>query len=200
MEQKELKPDFATPDITRLLVEWGGGDQAALDELMPVVHAELQKLAHSYMRRENFAHTLQTTALVNEAYLRLIDQKSVQWQSRAHFFGIAAQMMRRILIDHARSHEYAKRGGKAAKISLDDVAEISDEKATEMIALDEALTELTKIDARRGRVVELRYFGGLSNDEIAAVLQISVNTVLRDWNLAKAWLHRTLTNKTPETA
>ena len=193
MAQKDLKPDYATPEITRLLVEWSDGSQAALDALMPVVHAELQKLAHSYMRRENSAHTLQTTALVNEAYLRLIDQKSVQWQSRAHFFGIAAQMMRRILIDHARSHEYAKRGGKAMKVSLDDVAEISDEKAAEMIALDEALRELAEIDPRRARVVELRYFGGLSNDEISEVLQISVNTIVRDWNLAKAWLHRTLT-------
>ena len=195
MEQKELKPDSATPEITRLLVEWSDGNQAALDALMPIVHAELQKLAHSFMRRENSAHTLQTTALVNEAYLRLIDQNRVQWQNRTHFFGIAAQMMRRILIDHARKHEYAKRGGGAIKISLDDVAEISDEKAAEMIALDEALSELAKIDARRARVVELRYFGGLSNDEISVVLDISVNTVMRDWNLAKAWLHHALTKK-----
>ena len=188
MEQKDLQPE-----ITRLLVEWGEGNQAALDSLLPAVHSELEKLAHSYMRRENSAHTLQTTALVNEAYLRLIDQKRVQWQSRAHFFGIAAQMMRRILIDHARKAEYAKRGGRALKISLDDVAEISDEKASELIALDEAMRELAKVDARRARVVELRYFGGLSNDEIAAVLEISVNTVMRDWNLARAWLHRALT-------
>ncbi len=193
MEQKELKPKPATPEITNLLVEWSDGNQAALDKLMPLVHAELQKLAHSFMRRENSAHTLQTAALVNEAYLRLIDQKRVRWQNRAHFFGIAAQMMRRILIDHARSHEYAKRGGKAVKISLDDVAEISDEKAAELIALDEALRKLAEIDVRRARVVELRYFGGLSNDEISAVLQISVNTAVRDWNLAKAWLHRALT-------
>ena len=192
MEQKELKPKLTTPEITSLLVEWSDGNQAALDALMPLVHAELQKLAHSYMRRENSGHTLQTTALVNEAYLRLIDQNRVHWQNRAHFFGIAAQMMRRILIDHARSYEYAKRGGKAIKISLDDVAEISDEKAAEMIALDEALSELAKIDVRRARVVELRYFGGLSNDEISTVLKISVNTVMRDWNLAKAWLHRCL--------
>ena len=195
MEQKELKPDSATPEITRLLVEWSDGNQAALDALMPIVHAELQKLAHSFMRRENSAHTLQTTALVNEAYLRLIDQNRVQWQNRTHFFGIAAQMMRRILIDHARKHEYAKRGGGAVKISLDDVAEISDEKAAELIALDEALSELAEIDARRARVVELRYFGGLSNDEISVVLDISVNTVMRDWNLAKAWLHHALTKK-----
>ncbi len=193
MEQKELKPKPATPEITNLLVEWSDGNRAALDKLMPLVHAELQKLAHSFMRRENSAHTLQTAALVNEAYLRLIDQKRVRWQNRAHFFGIAAQMMRRILIDHARSHEYAKRGGKAVKISLDDVAEISDEKAAELIALDEALRKLAEIDVRRARVVELRYFGGLSNDEISAVLQISVNTAVRDWNLAKAWLHRALT-------
>ena len=193
MEQKELKPDYATPEITRLLVEWSDGNQAALDALMPIVHAELQKLAHSFMRRENSAHTLQTTALVNEAYLRLIDQNRVQWQNRTHFFGIAAQMMRRILIDHARKHEFAKRGGGAIKISLDDVAEISDEKAAEMIALDEALSELAEIDARRARVVELRYFGGLSNDEISTILKISVNTVMRDWNLAKAWLHHALT-------
>ncbi|MGC2238112.1 MAG: sigma-70 family RNA polymerase sigma factor [Pyrinomonadaceae bacterium] len=192
MEQKTLKPD-AAPEITRLLVEWGGGNRAALDELLPAVHGELQKLARSYMRRENSAHTLQTAALVNEAYLKLIDQKRVEWQSRAHFFGIAAQMMRRILVDHARSHQYAKRGGKSIKISLDDAAEISDEKAGEMLALDEALREFAKIDARRARVVELRYFGGLSNEEISTVLEISVNTVMRDWNLARAWLHKTLT-------
>jgi RNA polymerase sigma factor (TIGR02999 family) len=192
MDQNESKPKFATSELTRLLVEWSDGSQAALDALMPVVHAELQKLAHSFMRRENPAHTLQTTALVNEAYMRLIDQKNLQWQNRAHFFGIAANLMRQILIDHARRRVAAKHGGGAARISLDDVAEISEEKAGDLVALDEALRELAEIDPRRARVVELRYFGGLNNDEIAEVLSISVNTVMRDWNLAKVWLRREL--------
>lgn len=187
------KSENSASNITRLLVEWSGGDRAALDKLLPVVHAELQKLAHSFMRRErNPNHTLQTTALVNEAYLRLIDQRKVHWKNRTHFFGIAAQMMRRILIDHARRHEYAKRGGGSAKISLEEIAEVSDGKAAELVALDEALNELAAIDSRRARVVELRYFGGLNNEEIGAILNISVNTVVRDWNLARAWLYKNL--------
>ena len=178
--------------MTRLLLDWSQGDKAALNELIPLIEHELHRLAHQYMNRENPGHTLQTTALVNEAYLRLIDQKSVRWQNRAHFFAIAAQTMRRILIDHARSRTRAKRGGKAQKISLDEVAVVSHERAGEMVALDEALERLAAIDPRRGRVVELRFYGGLSNDEIAEVLGLSPNTVTRDWNMARAWLYREL--------
>lgn len=178
--------------MTRLLLDWGKGDQAALDELMPLIEQELHRIAHQYMNREGPGHTLQTTALVNEAYMRLIDQKSVRWQNRAHFFAIAAQTMRRILIDHARKSARAKRGGKARKISLDEVAVLTQERASELVALDEALERLAAIDPRRGQVVELRFYGGLSNDEIAEVLNISPNTVMRDWNMARAWLYREL--------
>src|ERR1051325_1263718 len=178
--------------MTRLLLDWSAGDKAALNELIPLVEQELHRIAHQYMNRENPGHTLQTTVLVNEAYLRLIDQKNVRWQNRAHFFAIAAQTMRRILIDHARSAARAKRGGKARKISLDEVAIVSQERASELVALDEALERLAMIDPRRGRVVELRFYGGLSNEEIAEVLNISANTVMRDWNMARAWLAREL--------
>lgn len=176
-------------EVTQLLLDWSKGDQSALDKLVPLVHDELRRLARHYMRRETPSHTLQTTALVNEAYLRLVDQ-SVPWQNRAHFFAIAAQMMRRILIDHARGHARAKRGGGAIKVSLDEAAIMPQEQAAELIALDEALTRLSTIDPRRGRVVELRFYGGLSNEEIAGVLKISSNTVMRDWNLARAWLYK----------
>lgn len=178
--------------MTRLLLDWSAGDQAALNELIPLVEQELHRIAHQYMNRESPGHTLQTTALVNEAYLRLIDQKKVRWQNRAHFFAIAAQTMRRILIDHARKSTRAKRGGKARKISLDEVAMVSNERASELVALDEALERLSMIDPRRGRVVELRFYGGLSNEEVAEVLGISANTVMRDWNMARAWLARAL--------
>ena len=161
---------------------------------MPLVYDELRSLARRYLSRESAGHTLQTTALVNEAYMRLIDQSRVQWQNRAHFFAISSQMMRRILVDHARKQNYAKRGGGAAKLSLDDVALFSKEKAAELVALDEALEKFAEIDPRRSRVVELRFFGGLNNEEIASVLDISANTVMRDWNLAKAWLYETVTN------
>lgn len=178
--------------MTRLLLDWSAGDQAALNELIPLVEQELHRIAHQYMNRESPGHTLQTTALVNEAYLRLIDQNNVRWQNRAHFFAIAAQTMRRILIDHARKSARAKRGGKAIKISLDEVAMVSNERASELVALDEALERLSMIDPRRGRVVELRFYGGLSNEEVAEVLGISANTVMRDWNMARAWLAREL--------
>ena len=160
-----------------------------------MVYEELRRLAHRYMSRERPGHSLQTTALVHEAYLRLIDQKHVQWQNRAHFFAIAAEMMRRILITHAQSHAYAKRGGGTVNVSLDEAAILSRERASELIALDEALTNLTAIDGRRSRVVELRFFGGLSNEEIAEVLKISPNTVTRDWNVAKAWLYREMSRE-----
>jgi RNA polymerase sigma factor (TIGR02999 family) len=181
--------------VTDLLIAWGNGSQDALEQLFPLVYDELRRLAHRYMRRERPGHSLQTTAVVHEAYLRLIDQKHVQWQNRAHFFAIAAQMMRRILITHAQSHSYAKRGGGTLKVSLDEAAILSKERAGELIALDEALTGLTAIDPRRSQVVELRFFGGLTNEEIAEVLKVSPNTVIRDWNVAKAWLYREMSKE-----
>lgn len=184
----------APQELTQLLVDWSNGDEAALDRLLPLVNAELRRLAARYMRRENPGHTLQTSALVNEAYLRLIDQQHVRWQNRAHFFGIAAQLMRRILIDHARSHQYAKRGGGALKVSLDEAAAVTEARAAELLAVDEALERLTAMDARKGRIVELRFFGGLSLEETAEVLGISSPTVQREWRAAKAWLHRMLTD------
>jgi len=184
------------PDhVTQLLIDCSNGSQDAFKQLFPLVYEELRRLAHRYMTQERAGHTLQTTAVVHEAYLRLIDQKHVQWQNRAHFFAIASQMMRRILITHAQSHAYAKRGGGALKVSLDEAAVLSPERASDLIALDEALKGLTAIDPRRSQVVELRFFGGLSNEEIAEVLNISTNTVTRDWNVAKAWLHREMSKE-----
>ncbi|HKR14674.1 MAG TPA: sigma-70 family RNA polymerase sigma factor [Pyrinomonadaceae bacterium] len=179
--------------ITELLAEWSGGNQAALDELYPLVYDELHKLARRYMSRERKGHTLQTTALINEAYVRLVDQRNVQWANRSHFFAISAQIMRRILIDHARRHQYAKRGGGAQQVSLDESAIIALDNLSEFLRLDEALKSLAELDPRRSRVVELRYFGGLNNEEIAGVLNISENTVIRDWNMARAWLYSQLT-------
>jgi RNA polymerase sigma factor (TIGR02999 family) len=181
--------------VTQLLLDWSNGDQAAFHELMPMVYDELRQMAHRYMCRERPGHTLQTTALVNEAYLRLVDQKRVRWKNRAHFFAAAAQAMRRILIDHARKHRYAKRGGGARKISLDDVAVISDERAADLLALDEALFSLASIDSQQSRIVELRFFGGLTIEETAEVLKLSVDMVKREWSTAKAWLFREM-NKT----
>ena len=181
-------------EITALLIDWSNGDKSALDKLLPLVERELHRLAHSYMRKENPAHTLQTSALVNEAYLRLVDQRNTQWQNRAHFFGIAAQIMRRILLNYARDRQRVKRGGNAIQISLSDVPVISTEKSGELLALDEALRKLTAIDERKGQVVELRFFGGLTVEETAEVLKVSPVTVTRDWNLAKAWLARELEN------
>jgi RNA polymerase sigma factor (TIGR02999 family) len=179
-------------EVTRLLEDWSRGDKAALDKLTPLVYEELHRLAHYYLSRERRDHTLQTTALVNEAYLRLVDQKSVVWQGRAHFFAVSAQLMRRLLVDHARRRHYAKRGGDARMVSLDEAAVMSRERAAEVIALDEALTDLATIDQRKSRVIELKYFGGLNFDEIAEVLKISPVTARRDWRSAKAWLYRTL--------
>ncbi|HXG67064.1 MAG TPA: sigma-70 family RNA polymerase sigma factor [Blastocatellia bacterium] len=179
-------------EVTPLLIDWGKGDQAALEKLMPLVYEELRRLAARYMRRESPGHTLQTSALVNEAYLRLIEQKSVHWQNRAHFFGIAAQLMRRILVDHARSHHYAKRGGGAQKVSLDEAAMVSKERAAELVALDEALTELAAMDERKGRIVEMKFFGGLTTEEVAEVLKVTPRTIEREWRKAKAWLHFTI--------
>ena len=179
-------------EITQLLAEWSEGNQAALDQLYPLVYNELRRLAHGYLRRERKGHTLQTTALINEAYLRLVDQKHVHWANRSHFFGISAQIMRRILIDHARRYDYAKRGGGAQRISLDEAAIVAKQRGQTLLLLDEALKSLAKIDPRRSQVVELRYFGGLNNEEIAGVLKISENTVTRDWIMARAWLYQEL--------
>jgi RNA polymerase sigma-70 factor, ECF subfamily len=175
-------------EITSLLLAWSDGDRAALERLMPLVERELHRIARRYMRREDPGHTLQTTAVVNEAYLKLIDQRSVRWQNRAHFFGVAARIMRRILINYARDRQRDKRGGKAVQVSLSEVAVVCAEKSAELIALDEALQKLAEVDERKCRVVELRYFGGLSVEETAEVLGISTATVNRDWDMAKAWL------------
>ena len=183
----------ASGGVTQLLVDWSNGDQAALQKLLPLVNVELRRVAGRYMRKEAQGHTLQTSALVNEAYLRLVDQKKVRWQNRAQFFGIAAQLMRRILIDHARRHRYAKRGGAARRVTLDEGAIVAEARAVELLALDHALERLAVLDARKGRVVELRFFGGLSLEETAEVMGISSPTVQREWRTAKAWLHRTLT-------
>jgi len=180
-------------EITQLLAEWRDGKQEALDELYPLVYAELHRLARRYMSRERKGHTLQTTALINEAYVRLVDQRNVQWANRSHFFAISAQIMRRILIDHARRHAYAKRGGGARQVSLDETATVINSDLSQFLRLDEALKSLAEFDPRRSQVVELKYFGGLNNEEIAGVLKISKNTVIRDWNMARAWLHRQLT-------
>jgi RNA polymerase sigma-70 factor (ECF subfamily) len=180
----------APADITELLIAWGGGDQTALEKLLPLVEKELHRIAARYMRRENPEHTLQTTALVNEAYIRLVNQRGTRWQNRAHFFGIAANIMRRILLNYARDRQRAKRGGKAVKVPLSEVTIISEEKSQELISLDNALRKLEAIDVRKSQVVELRYFGGLSVDETATFLQVSPVTVARDWKMAKAWLRR----------
>ena len=178
--------------ITQMLVDWGNGDQAALEKLTPLVYNELHRLARRYMGRERPGHTLQTSALVNEAYIRMIDWKEIQWQNRAHFFAVSAQLMRRILVDFARSRNYAKRGGAARKVSLEEATVISREKGADLVALDDALDSLARLNERQSRVVELRFFGGLELEEIAEVMQVSVGTVRRDWSLARAWLHREL--------
>ena len=180
-------------EITQLLVAWGNGDRSALDNLMPLVYEELCRLAHRYMSHERPGHTLQTSALVNEAYFCLVDQHDVHWQNRAHFFGIAAQLMRRILVDHARSRHYAKRGGDVQQVQLDEGMIVSEERAADVVALDDALKALAEIDARKSQIVELRFFGGLTIDETAEVLAVSPGTVMRDWTLAKAWLRRAVT-------
>lgn len=179
-------------EITRLLVAWGDGDQSALEELAPLVQEELHRLAHHYMGRERPGHTLQTSALVNEAYIRLIDWKNVRWQNRAHFFAVAAQLMRRTLVDFARDRQYLKRGGGALQVSLSEAAALTVQRGADLVALDEALTALAEVDGRKVQVVEMRFFGGLSVKEVAEVLNVSEETVMRDWRLAKVWLLRQL--------
>jgi RNA polymerase sigma factor (TIGR02999 family) len=177
-------------DLTALLRAWGNGDQSALERLTPLVYDELHRLARTQMSRENEGHTLQTTALINEAYLRLVDFQGVRWQDRAHFFAVSAQLMRRILIDFARSRGVQKRGGGALQLSLDDALAMSAQPDTNVVALDDALKALAAVDQRKSKVVELRFFGGLSVEETAEVLRVSVETVMRDWKFAKVWLLR----------
>jgi RNA polymerase sigma factor (TIGR02999 family) len=179
-------------DVSRLLIAWSNGDEEAHEQLMPLVYEELRRLAHRHLGRERAGHTLQTTALVHEAYLRLVDQKEVRWQNRTHFFAVAAQMMRRILVDYARSRRFAKRGGGAQQVSLDEAMVVANERAADVVALDEALNALAEFDERKSRMVELRFFGGLSIEETAEVLKVSPGTVMRDWTLTKAWLQREL--------
>jgi RNA polymerase sigma factor (TIGR02999 family) len=182
--------EAAPHTITQLLIEWGKGDRAALDQLMPLVYGELRKLARRYLRRERPDHTLQATDLVHEAYLRLIKQDVVTWQNRAHFFGLASQMMRRILVNHALARRAAKRGGFVQRLSLDEGVRFGDQRDVDLVALDEALKDLEKMDPRQSRIVELRFFGGLSIEETAEVLKISPATVRREWSTAKLWLRR----------
>ena len=181
-------PSSPAHEVTRLLVAWGDGDKGALDRLMPLVHAELRRLARYYMGRERPGHTLQSTALVNEAYLRLVDQEGVRWENRAHFFGIAARLMRQILVEHARSRRAAKRGGRQYRLSLSKVDRVASQPDVNLLALDEALGRLEAVDPQKSRIVELRYFGGLGIEETAEVIGISPATVKRDWSMARAWL------------
>ena len=179
-----------TNDVTRLLSELRNGNEDAVAKLVPLLYRELRRMAGAYLSNERRNHTLQPTALVHEAYLRLVDQKDVQWQNRQHFFGVAAQVMRRVLVDHARGHEAVKRGGSVPKVSLEEAIVISKERSAELLALDEALTRLATLDQQQARIIELRFFGGLTVEETAEVLGISPATVKRDWNMAKAWLNR----------
>jgi RNA polymerase sigma factor (TIGR02999 family) len=185
-------------NVTQLLQDWSQGNQRALEDLLPLIYNELRHLAHNFLYRERPGHTLQTTALVHEAYLKLIDQKDARWQNRSHFFAIAAQAMRRILIDSARRHAAMKRGGPQEKLSLDEVPDVSLEPNTKLLALDEALNALAEIDPDQSRIVELRYFGGLTIEETAEVMNSSPATVKREWAMARAWLHQELTERAPD--
>ena len=182
-----------TQDVTALLRAWTGGDRKALDRLLPVLYEELRRTARAYMRRERSGHTLQTTALVNEVFLRLVDIRQVQWHDRVHFLTMAAQLMRRILVDHARRRGYLKRGGGEVRVPLDELAVISPGRSSDFAVVDDALNALSRRDERKAKVVEMRFFGGLSVEETAAALNVSTQTVLRDWSLAKAWLRREMT-------
>jgi len=181
--------------VTRLLKAWSGGEQQALGQLVPLVYHELHRLAHRYMARERREHTLQSTALVHEVYQRLVDLQDLSWQNRAHFFAVSAQLMRRILVDYARSRRYGKRGGELRRIALNEAVVVFRDRRNDVVALDDALSTLARIDARKARMVELRFFGGLSIQETAEVLHVSPDTVLRDWRLAKVWLLRELSNR-----
>jgi RNA polymerase sigma factor (TIGR02999 family) len=190
----------STHEVTRLLQAWRAGDEGALEQLMPLVYHELHRLARRYMAAEQSGHTLQTTALVHEVYLRLVDAKNVDWQNRAHFYALCARLMRRILIDFARSRNYQKRGGQFAHIQLEEAATVSAVVGSELLAVDGALKQLAAVDTRKSEVVELRFFGGLTVEETAAALQVSPETVMRDWKLAKAWLLRELSHEGPHDA
>lgn len=190
--KRRTMSDSNSHDVTRLLKAWSGGDQQALDQLMPALYAEIRKLAGSYLRRERQDHTLQATALVNEAYMRLVDQRDVQWQNRAHFFGIAAQIMRRILVDHARMQKAEKRGSGQNPIVLDEALEVAADRQLDFVAVDDALTGLAELDPRQAQIVELRFFGGLSIEETAEVTRLSPATIKREWASARAWLRREL--------
>jgi len=190
MRNSLVKP-LMTPaphEVTKLLRDWSNGDQTALERLMPLVYDELHRLAHQHMRREKPGHVLQSSALINEAYLRLVDEPQIHWQNRAHFFGIAARLMRRILVDEARKRNSAKRGGAAIQVSLNEATSVAQEQAANVVALDDALKNLEAIDSRQSEIVELRFFGGLSIEETADVLKVSTGTVMRDWTFARAWL------------
>jgi len=200
LRNSKLRP-MSTPttpphEVTQLLLDWNEGNQDALEKLMPLVYKELRRLAHQYLGKERAGHTMLTTDLVHEAYLRLVDQQCVRWQNRAHFFGIAATLMRRILVDHARGKQRVKRGAGAQRVSLEETATVSRQSKVDILALDEALNRLAEIDERKARVVELRFFGGLEVEETAEFLKLSTATVLRDWKMAKAWLHRALGHET----
>jgi RNA polymerase sigma factor (TIGR02999 family) len=187
--------EAAVEDISKLLRAWSDGDQRALEGLTPIVYNQLRRLAHHYMKRERPGHSLQTTALVNEAYMRLVDYERMQWQDRAHFFAVSAQLMRRILVDHARRHNL-KRGGGAQHVSLDEAAVVGGDRAADLVALDDAMNALARVDPRKVQVVEMRFFGGLSVDETAEVLKVSPVTVRRDWSTARLWLYRELAGGT----
>jgi len=186
---------IASQNLTSLLLEWQQGSSDALARLTPLVYDELRRIAHRYMQRERNGHTLQTTALVNEAYLKLAGGHQIEWKNRAHFFGVSAQVMRHLLIDHARRRQFARHGGDAVLVSLENAETMSSQSAGELLAINEALEELSRLDQRKGRVVELRYFGGLSLEETAEILDVSVMTIRRDWRAAKAWLYRWLKNR-----
>jgi RNA polymerase sigma factor (TIGR02999 family) len=193
-------PETSPPDVTGLLRAWTGGDREALDRLMPIVYAELRRMARGRMLRERSDHTLEPTALVNEVYVRLIDMRQVQWQDRAHFFAISAEIMRRILVDHARSRGYLKRGGGARRVTLDKPIAITSIREVELLDLDDALNALAKLDARKAQIAQLRFFGGLNVQETAAVLGVSSETVHRDWRISKSWLARQIERSPNRTA
>jgi RNA polymerase sigma factor (TIGR02999 family) len=183
---------------TRMLIDWSNGNREAAAGLMPLVYDELRRLARSYLQRERADHTLQATGLVHEAYLRLVDQKTTTWQNRAHFFGVAAQLMRRILVDHARRHRTAKRGGDATKVEFDEALAPSASRSLDVIALDDALQDLAKLNPQHSQIVELRFFGGMTTDEVAEVLDVSPRTVQREWRMARAWLRRQIFGQTDD--
>ena len=191
-------PSSSQQEVTQLLGDWSGGDAGALDKLIPLVQPELHRLAHHYMSRERAGHTLQTTALLDEAYLRLVDNTKLLWQNRTHFVAATAQLMRRIMVDHARERHSLKRGGGALKVPLDEAALVTETRSEELLALDEALERLAVQDSRKSQIVELRYFGGLTAEETAEFLKVSLRTVEREWNMAKAWLYRALSGEEPD--